>query len=87
MVSSNRAEALVPAHLAFTLLPGEKLVVCTDGITDYLAEDHPDVTSALARIVVGDDPDEIAMDLVREANRAGGGDNATAVVVSLARPS
>lgn len=82
----NRAEALPVAHIAFTLLPGEKLVLCSDGITDYLAEDHPDLAIALARLVVGDNPDEIAMDLVREANRAGGGDNATAVVASLARP-
>jgi serine/threonine protein phosphatase PrpC len=82
----NRAEALVPARLAFTLLPGEKLVLCSDGITDYLAEDHPDVAAAIARLVVGEVPVVIAMDLVREANRAGGGDNATAIVAALARP-
>jgi len=84
---ANRAEALPVSHIAFTLLPGEKLVLVSDGITDYLAEEHPDVATALTRLVVGDNNDEIAMDLVREANRAGGGDNATAIVASLARPA
>ncbi len=83
----SRAEALPVAHLALTLLQGERLVLCSDGITDYLADTHPEVGRALAALVVGDDPDEIALALVSAANRGGGGDNATAVVAGLWRPA
>ena len=82
----NRAEALPVDHIGLTLLQGERLVLCSDGITDYLADSHPEVVQVLASLVTGDDPEEIARTLVNEANRGGGGDNASAVVAGLGRP-
>jgi protein phosphatase len=81
----TRPEALPAHHTEFTLLPGERLVMCSDGVTDYIAETHPEVSRALADNVTGDDLDEIARRLVNLANRGGGGDNTTCVVASLFR--
>jgi serine/threonine protein phosphatase PrpC len=83
----NRAEPLPVAHLAFTMLHGEKLAMCTDGVTDYLADTHPELGDVMAELLRGDDPDELARELVNQANRGGGGDNATAIVTSLWRPA
>ena len=81
----TRPEALPAHHTDFTLLPGERLVLCSDGVTDYIAETHPEVSRAIRENVVGDDLDEVARRLVNLANRGGGGDNTTCVVASLFR--
>jgi len=81
----TRPEALPAHHSAFTLMPGERLVMCSDGVTDYIAETHPEVARVLADNVTGDDPDEIARRLVNLANRGGGGDNTTCLVAGLFR--
>ena len=81
----TRPEALPAHHSAFTLMPGERLVMCSDGVTDYIAETHPEVAKVLRDHVHGDDPDEIARRLVNLANRGGGGDNTTCLVASLFR--
>lgn len=78
-----RPEALSAHHTAFTLLPGEHLVICSDGISDYVGETHPEVAAVMAREVGGDDPDEAARRLVGLANRGGGGDNASCVIARL----
>ncbi|MFT4625546.1 MAG: serine/threonine protein phosphatase PrpC [Myxococcota bacterium] len=77
-------EALPAHHTAFTLLPGEHLVLCSDGVTDYAAETGPEVGRLIAAAAAMDDPDEIARELVALANRAGGGDNASCVIATLA---
>jgi len=53
----------------------EKLLLCTDGLTNYVDED------AIAGILSSGRPEETARLLVEEANRNGGGDNVTAVVI------
>lgn len=78
-----RPEALSAHHTSFTLLQGERLLICSDGVTDYLGEAHPEVTSILTDLAMQDDPDEASRDLVTRANRGGGGDNATCVVARL----
>ncbi len=78
-----KAEALSAHHASFTLLEGERLVICSDGVTDYLGETHPEVATLLADVVAQDDPDEAARQLVGLANRGGGGDNATCLVARL----
>ncbi len=79
----SRPEALSAHHTSFTLLPGEQLVMCTDGVTDYIGETHPEVSGVLATTVRDDDPDENARSLVNLANRGGGGDNCTCLVARL----
>jgi serine/threonine protein phosphatase PrpC len=80
---SSRPEALPTHHTSFTLVPGERLVLCTDGVTDYVGETHPEVAEVVATLSYDSDPDEAARAMVGEANRGGGGDNCTAVVAAL----
>jgi serine/threonine protein phosphatase PrpC len=82
----SRPEALPAHHTSFTFLEGERLVLCTDGVTDYVGETHPEVSSLIAACCVSDDPDETARALVSNANRGGGGDNATSLVAYLWSP-
>jgi serine/threonine protein phosphatase PrpC len=56
--------------------PGERFVLCTDGLTNELAD--PDIARILHD---GDDPQAIADALVAAAVAAGGRDNVTVVVV------
>ena len=81
----SRPEALTAHHTQFKILPGEHLVMCSDGVSDYVAESHPEVAQVFYQCVTGDDPDEIARRLVGLANRGGGGDNATCLVATLFR--
>ena len=78
-----KPEALSAHHTSFTLLEGERLLICSDGVTDYLGETHPEVAAILAEAAMADDPDEAARELVTRANRGGGGDNATCVIATL----
>ena len=64
---------MVPRH------PGDVLVVCTDGVTGEIDDDE---VTALVRRAPG--PVALARALVATAVRAGGRDNASAVVVALA---
>jgi serine/threonine protein phosphatase PrpC len=59
------------------LLPGDMIVLCTDGLTRYaLREDISQITSQGS-------PKEIAAELVSFANRSGGGDNITVIVIAF----
>ncbi|MBX2802634.1 MAG: protein phosphatase 2C domain-containing protein [Myxococcales bacterium] len=78
-----RPEALSAHHTSFTLLAGESLAICSDGVTDYVGDTHPEVASILAAVGSVDDPDEAARQLVGLANRGGGGDNATCLIARL----
>jgi len=79
----SRPEALPAHHASFTLLQGERLVLCTDGVSDYIGESHPEVARVISSSCTDEDPDEVARALVSHANRGGGGDNATCMVASL----
>ena len=60
----------------FAPQPGERFLLCTDGLTNELRD------AAIARILTdGDDPQAIADALVAAAVEAGGRDNVTVVVV------
>jgi serine/threonine protein phosphatase PrpC len=82
-----KTPAPFPAHhTSLVLRPGERLVLCTDGITDYIDAHEPGVAlsvEACARIL---DPNEACRALVNLANHRGGGDNASAIVVQVAEP-
>lgn len=77
----TRALGLVPVVQvdAFEepLRPGDRLLLCSDGVSSMIDDD--DIAHALQRRV----PEEAAWDLVERANRAGGLDNATALVVDV----
>jgi protein phosphatase len=59
------------------LLPGDRVLLCTDGLTTMLRHEE------IAALLAGRDGPEAAAALVEAANRAGGLDNTSVVVVDL----
>lgn len=60
---------------SLTLLTGDRLLLCTDGLTNMVDDE------AIKAILAGDN-ENAAVELVNRANAAGGLDNATVVVVA-----
>ncbi|HYU15472.1 MAG TPA: Stp1/IreP family PP2C-type Ser/Thr phosphatase [Candidatus Acidoferrum sp.] len=61
----------------FDILPGDSFLVCSDGLYAYLdEEDLPDLLSE-------GDVEQVPRDLIERANRGGGHDNITAVIVRV----
>ena len=58
--------------------PGERFVICSDGLSNELSP-----AAILDLASSADDPQEAAEALVRSAVEAGGRDNVTAIVVAL----
>ena len=81
-----RAAVVEPDVYVFPLLPGDRLVLCSDGLTDYLHDDPVETAEAIARIVEAAAIPELAcVDLLSAANHGGGGDN-IGVAVCFADP-
>ncbi len=68
-------DEIVPDTAAQPVLPGDTFLLCTDGLTDMLPDGE------IAAILGAYDPDDAVRELIAEANRAGGDDNITTVVV------
>jgi protein phosphatase len=62
-------------ELKLDLTPGDRILVCSDGLTEMVAEE------VIADALAGGTPDEVVWKLVELANDAGGVDNVTVVVV------
>ncbi len=77
--SLGQEEETPPDTLEFTLTPGDRLLLCSDGLWDEL--DDPTICQALAE---AENPQLCAERLVALANATGGHDNSTAVVVFVA---
>ena len=74
----------VPAlHRKLTMLPGESLVLCSDGLTDYASSNHAEMARLIEAAVIDPDLGVACRSLVEKANAGGGGDNVT---VLIARP-
>ena len=74
--TSPRLDGQLPNVFELTLLPGDRLLLCSDGLYDVL--DDGDLRHAL----LNQDPDEAARDLVALARQRGTRDNASAVVAA-----
>ncbi|MCB9120419.1 MAG: protein phosphatase 2C domain-containing protein [Caldilinea sp.] len=67
-----------PRSERIDFLPGDSLLLCTDGLSDVVSEDR--IKAILSRNA----PQSAVDKLIAEANKAGGPDNITAVVVRKA---
>jgi len=77
----------VPVHPQLTLLrllPGDTLLLCSDGIPDYAGLDEEDAERRMLAAVEGAfSAPKAAFDLIALANAGGGGDNISCVVLRL----
>jgi PPM family protein phosphatase len=74
--SLGQEDEAPPDMMEFPVVPGDRLLICSDGLWDEL--DDPTLQRCLTS---SDDPAECANHMVRMANAAGGHDNSTALVV------
>lgn len=72
-----------PDFFHINLLPGEALLFCSDGVTDYLSSNYHETHAILADVCNDRDPMDICADLTHRANKGGGGDNITSVFARL----
>lgn len=81
-----RAEPFDPEIFRVDLLPGDRLVLCSDGVTDFAAglgaSQRDAEQKILACVSEYSDPSRAAYELVVLANRAGGYDNISCVVIA-----
>lgn len=68
-------ENVFPENSECELKEGEMLLLCTDGLTNYVE------TSVIHSIVKNNPIESVAKELIDEANRNGGGDNITVAII------
>ena len=68
-------------HYSFVLRPGERLLICSDGITDYVESHEAELAVFLHEAARHGELHATARALVDRANQRGGGDNATVVIL------
>jgi serine/threonine protein phosphatase PrpC len=84
---SCRADPFEPELFQVRLLPGDRLVLCSDGVADFVAGPgvaHDLQDETIKRTVLDhEDPARAAFELVVLANRAGGFDNISCIVIAV----
>lgn len=71
------AEAIVDVQTDITLQPGDRVLLCTDGLTRYA------LSQKIGELATGGTPEEAVVRMVDFANRQGGADNVSAIVISI----
>ncbi len=71
-----------PETLVIDVAPGDRFLLCTDGLSTYFEAPEGSMEE-LAQKLVQADPQSVVGDLVDTANTRGGKDNITAVLVTL----
>ena len=64
------------------LLPGESLLLCSDGLNDYAADSHAALARLIQTAMQKKNPTEASRELVGYANAGGGGDNVTVLIAT-----
>jgi len=73
---------LEPELKSVRILPGDTLILCSDGIPDYAGWDEEDAEHCMAQAVTqAPDATTAAFELMVLANRGGGGDNISCIVL------
>ncbi len=63
--------------ITFDSAPGDRLLICSDGLTNMVEDER------VAQLLAKGSPEEAVWALIEEANRGGGHDNITVVVVDV----
>ena len=71
-------EEVVPDVSHIKTIPGDKLLLCSDGVTNVLSQDK-----LLEFLVKTVDPETIAKQILAKVNSLGAPDNATALVIQV----
>ena len=69
-----------PEINSFDILPGERLLLCSDGYTDYAAYHHSDLTMLIRDAMERPTLADSCHHLIMQANQGGGGDNITVLI-------
>lgn len=72
-----KLDAKMPNIFELSLLPEDRLLICTDGFYDVVPD--TDMLNAL----IGNEPEDATQKLIQMANERGTSDNVTAIVVSV----
>lgn len=75
-------ESCEPETLVVDVVPGDRYLLCSDGLSGYFEEPHGS-SDELGVLLAREDADALATELIETANARGGKDNITAVVVTL----
>jgi serine/threonine protein phosphatase PrpC len=78
VLSSEVGGSLAPSVGVIDLAEGDTLLLCTDGLSKYVPDEH------IARFLAGGSAESAAQSLIDAALKAGGWDNVTAVVARAA---
>jgi serine/threonine protein phosphatase PrpC len=79
-----QASLISPQLREVKLLPGDQLVLCSDGIPDYSGVDEEDAEECILRCVESAlTVHHAAFELISLANRGGGGDNLSCIVLKF----
>jgi serine/threonine protein phosphatase PrpC len=79
----GRAEALPAHHASLNSSAERALVVCSDGVSDYVGDTHPEVASVFRARDRGRGARRRRADPGELANVGGGGDNASCIVARI----
>jgi PPM family protein phosphatase len=72
-----------PDTIVLDLIAGDRLLLCTDGLSQYFEDDLDELSKRMR----GDDLDSTMKQLIADANERGGSDNITGVLLSIADAS
>jgi serine/threonine protein phosphatase PrpC len=81
-LSAQESDEEARQNQGTALMPGDILLLCTDGLTDLVWDDE-----ILRLIVTRNSLKSAAEDLVAQANERGGHDNITVVLIGVPKPS
>ena len=76
-IKSDESDKHAEANQGMTLLPGDQLIMCSDGLTDLVSD------SEILSIMKENDQDEALSNLINLANERGGHDNITIVALQM----
>lgn len=78
-IRTDRSQVYSEANQGFRLRPGDRLLLCSDGLNDMLADQR------IHEELKAEDLHESAAELIRAANMRGGKDNITVVLLEVPR--